>query len=153
MQHCDSPQDLSYFYIPKDKRQKIWANLCKRKDAKFNPNNARICERHFSAKNFKSGSIRKLLKADAIPDQDLPIDPIPSAKYFKVVSIANPIAKPLITLEKKQPSLAPEIPKQPSTISSEAVKGGSKNATATCKLWFAIIRTNRKMSDHISFSQ
>ena len=28
-----------------------------------------------------------------------------------------------------------------------------KNATATCKLWFAIIRTNRKMSDHISFSQ
>ena len=80
---CHNPQDLRYHYFPtkskKDLRQK-WICAVKRGDKRFNPDNARVCERHFSPVMVKrdlqhellNKPLRFLLNPGAFPDQNLP---------------------------------------------------------------------------------
>ena len=76
---CPSPKEASYFRFPKDLSiQKIWIDLCKRQD-KINPTTARICSAHFKDEDFERDlrnellniPVRKLLKKNAIPSQNL----------------------------------------------------------------------------------
>ena len=80
--NCPNPQNVRYTRFP-NKNQKAlqdkWVALCKRAD-KFNPDSARICERHFSPSMVKRDikheflhlPLRFFLNPGAYPDQNLP---------------------------------------------------------------------------------
>ena len=79
---CTDPQDKHYFMFPfKDRTMNHkWVQKVKRADKEFNPNTARICEDHFSAKMIQRDlkaellglQVKKKLVKGAFPDVNLP---------------------------------------------------------------------------------
>ena len=94
--NCPNPQDKRYHNFPSSKKfkdmQQNWVRLCKRAD-KFNPDNARICENHFSPAMIKRDfqhellnlPLRFLLNPGAYPDQNLP-----KSVYVNVDNVSVP---------------------------------------------------------------
>ena len=79
---CSDPQDKHYFMFPKknDSQRKMWIRAARRNDRAFNPNNARMCETHFTSKMFQRDlrsellgtPARKILVENAVPTLNLP---------------------------------------------------------------------------------
>ena len=125
MAHCPNPDDQSYYTFPNPDKEKVrckeWVVKCKRKENnKLNPKTARICGRHFSPKCFKSGGQRKLLREDAIPDQDLPDNRPSSVENFKRTSTTIKLAKEkkevVSVLPAPSPSLTSSVGKNKNTV-------------------------------------
>ena len=131
MAECPNPADESYYTFPNPEKQKTaadkkkqsirekeWVVRCKRgEDNKLNPRTARICGRHFSAKCFKPGGQRKILKDDAVPDLDLPSNRPSSAENFKKTSTTVRLVREEATTNSALP-----IPSPSTTVPVKACK-------------------------------
>ena len=76
---CPSPPEASYHRFPKDEKlQKIWIQLCKRKD-NVNAKTAKVCSSHFKSEDYERDlrnellnlPTRKILKPGALPSLNL----------------------------------------------------------------------------------
>ena len=92
VQHCclstcknsrHNTKNVSYHRFPKrEKLQKEWAKRCKSNN-KINFNVSRLCSAHFLADDFERDlqhellnlPLKKMLKSDAVPSQNLPYWP------------------------------------------------------------------------------